>query len=205
MAIPENYINNTGSLASFLETIKTAGVPERVTFEFLKTLGFKSSNDRPIISIMKAIGFLDANGKPTEQYKRYRSYDGPKVLAEAVRNAYADIFLAHTEAQNLSLEKLKGIIASKTAKGEATVQRIAKTFQVLSKASDFSEALSEPDESPGESAFELQPSLQTLTGTPPPVHLKTPSFHFNIEIHLPTTTDITVYNAIFKSLKENLL
>ena len=29
-------------------------------------------------------------------------------------------------------------------------------------------------------------------------------FHYNIQIHLPVTTDITVYNAIFKSLKENL-
>lgn len=30
-------------------------------------------------------------------------------------------------------------------------------------------------------------------------------FHYNIQIHLPATTDISVYNAIFKSLKDNLL
>ena len=148
MAIPEANINNTGSLAKFLESIKTAGVPERVTVEFLKTLGFKSSNDRPIIPIMKGIGFLDADGKPTEQYKQYRSYDGAKVLAEAVQNAYSDIFLAHTEAYTLSLDKLKGIVASKTTKGDATIERIARTFQVLAKASDFSPSsdLVEPDE-----------------------------------------------------------
>ena len=33
----------------------------------------------------------------------------------------------------------------------------------------------------------------------------TPQFHYNIQIHLPATTDISVYNAIFKSLKDNLL
>ncbi len=29
-------------------------------------------------------------------------------------------------------------------------------------------------------------------------------YHYNIQIHLPATTDITVYNSIFRSLKENL-
>ena len=29
--------------------------------------------------------------------------------------------------------------------------------------------------------------------------------HYNIQIHLPATKDIEVYNAIFKSLKEHLI
>lgn len=83
MAIPEAYINNVGSLTKVLEDIRTAGVPERVTFEFLKTLGFKSSNDRPIIGVLKAIGFLDANGTPTDSYRSFRDPNlGPKVLHE---------------------------------------------------------------------------------------------------------------------------
>src|SRR5262245_25945468 len=205
MAIPEANINNTGSLAKFLEAIKTAGVPERVTFEFLKTLGFKSSNDRPIITIMKGIGFLDSNGKPTEQYKSYRSYEGAKVLGQALRNAYSDIFLANTKAQTLSLDKLKGIIASKTTKGDAIVERIARTFQALAKVADFSEAA---DSQAAGQTEKPQPEPEThdeLSAITPSLRGKTPAFHYNIEIHLPTTTDITVYNAIFKSLKENLL
>jgi hypothetical protein len=31
------------------------------------------------------------------------------------------------------------------------------------------------------------------------------SFHYNIQIHLPATKDVEVYNAIFKSLKEHLI
>ena len=138
MSLPEANINNTGSLAKFLDAIKTAGVPDRVTVEFLKTIGFKSSNDRPIISIMKGIGFLDGNGTPTELYKAYRGHDGAKVLAKALESSYSDIFLAHTKAQNLPLDKLKGIIASKSNKGDAIVERIARTFQVLAKVADFS-------------------------------------------------------------------
>jgi hypothetical protein len=206
MAIPEANIHNTGSLAKMLDSIKTAGVPERVTVEFLKTLGFKSSNDRPIISILKGIGFLDTNGKPTEQYKAYRSHDGARILASAVRNAYADIFLANTKAQSLPLDKLKGIIASKTSKGDASVERIARTFQVLAKAADWSaptetsQGATEPEQK--EEGAQSSTSLDEYS---PSLRGKTPSFHYNLEIHLPTTTDITVYNAIFKSLKDNLL
>ena len=206
MAIPEANVNNTGSLAKFLEAIKTAGIPERITFEFIKTLGFKSSNDRPVISVMKAIGFLDSSGKPTERYKAYRSSDGGKVLAAALQNAYEDIFLANTKAQTLSLDKLKGIIASKTTKNDATVERIARTFQVLAKAAEFSSP-SQPAQEDGSpetakapESSESQPEDQNA-----PLRGKSPAFHYNIEIHLPTTTDITVYNAIFRSLKENLL
>lgn len=32
-----------------------------------------------------------------------------------------------------------------------------------------------------------------------------PSLHYNIQIHLPPTKDVEVYNAIFKSLKEHLI
>ena len=86
MALPESYINNVGNLGKFLDAIRTAGVPERVTFEFLKTLGFKSSNDRPIIGVLKGIGFLDQNGAPTDSYRAFRDpHQGPKVLARAVR------------------------------------------------------------------------------------------------------------------------
>jgi hypothetical protein len=33
----------------------------------------------------------------------------------------------------------------------------------------------------------------------------TVGLHYNIQIHLPATKDLEVYNAIFKSLKDHLL
>jgi hypothetical protein len=32
-----------------------------------------------------------------------------------------------------------------------------------------------------------------------------PALHYNIQIHLPSTKDVEVFNAIFKSLREHLL
>ena len=211
MAIPESYINNVGSLGKFLDEVRTAGVPERVTVEFLKTLGFKSSNDRPIISVLKGIGFLDTNGTPTDLYRSFRDPDvGPKVLARAVRSAYADLYLANTKAHDLPIEKLKGIIATKTSKGNVVVKLIAGTFKALAKAADFSEASAEGEKGIVKPAEKQKVSVDsapkvTAPPSPPGIGAGMSGFHYNIQIHLPTTTDITVYNAIFKSIKEHLL
>lgn len=207
MALPEAYINNVGNLGKFLSGIQTAGVPDRVTFEFLKTLGFKSSNDRPIISVLKGIGFLDASGTPTDAYRAFRDpHSGPKVLARALRSAYSDLYLANTKAHDLPVDKLKGIIATKTAKGDAVVKLIAGTFKALAKAADFTEDSGQPTAASVDAGTGTQttPEESGNDVSPPPL-TGVSGFHYNIQIHLPTTTDITVYNAIFKSLKEHLL
>jgi hypothetical protein len=208
MSIPESYIHNVGNLAKFLDEIRNAGVPDRVTVEFLKTLGFKSSNDRPIIAILKGIGFLDQNGAPTEAYKSFRDpHQGPRILAKALRAAYSDLYLANTKAHELPPDKLKGIIAAKTSKGESVVKLIAGTFKALAKAADFSEAAEAPA-TPAKAPPKPKPGEPGEPETPDP-HSGLPkdaisNFHYNIQIHLPTTTDITVYNAIFKSLRDHL-
>lgn len=198
-------------MTRFLEAIRTADVPERVTFEFIKTLGFKSSNDRPIISVLKGIGFLDDNGSPTATYRAYRDHTrGPKVLGKALKVAYADLFLANTKAHELSTDKLKGIIAAKVSKGDAVVKLMASTFKTLAKSADFSEDVEDAGEDNAQRAAggEKEPVAAAIE---PPALPRTGSlsgagsaFHYNIQIHLPTTTDISVYNAIFKSLREHL-
>jgi hypothetical protein len=210
MALPEVYVTVPKNLVLFLQKMRSAGVPQRVTFEFLKTLGLKSSNDRSIITVLKAIGFLDASGAPTEAYKELRNQtEGPKVLAKALRNAYSDLFLANERAHELNLTALRNIVATKSTKSENIVSLIASTFSALAKAADFSDATN--DEAPERvvtSSVNGMPSLPT-EGHPlesdHPARTAKATFHYNIQIHLPTTTDVTVYNAIFKSLRENLL
>ena len=209
MPLPEAYTTIPGNIPKLLDAIQAAGVPPRVTVEFLKTLGFKSSNDRNLIRILKAIEFLDDNGVPTARYREFRDRSkGAGVLADALRFAYEDLFLAHTKAQELSTDKLKGIIATKTSKGDRVVSEIARTFQALAKKADFSASPSstapgpeEKPETPTTPGAGRPPDEPTARAPRPAGH----SFHYNIQIHLPTTTDITVYNAIFRSLKENLL
>lgn len=221
MALPESYLVSVANLARILASLQTAGVPPRVTVEFLKTLGFKSSGDRNVISVLKSLGFLDANGTPTEIYRRYRSQtDARRVLAEAIRSAYSDVFLANENAQDISVDKVKDVIATKTGKSERVVQEMARTFKALCLLADFSDKATlenDPIEDQDEAApptAEALPAIASTKGggsaqkiTVPPLrqHPSLPAFGYNLQIILPTTTDVTVYNAIFQSLRDHIL
>jgi len=188
-------MNSVGRLPQMMEAIQNAGVPARFTIEFLRSLGFKSTNDRTFISILKGIGFLDATGAPTEKYRAYKNKaEGKKILGSALRVSYDDIFLADENAQSASAEKISGIFATKTGKGSAVVKKMASTFKALADLANFNEMPKSPEIVDGQEEH-------------PPSHSskKSADFHYNIQIHLPATKDISVYNAIFKSLKDHLL
>lgn len=201
MALPQSYLTSVKNLPGIMEAIQGAGVPDKFTFEFLKTLGYSSSSDRPIIPVLKSLDFLDSSGTPTKLYRAYKDKTtARKVLGKAIRSAYEDIFLANENAQILSNEKVKGIIASITGKGETVVEKMATTFKSLCALADFSE---DTDAEVVEESIHVEE--KDNKGIEKVVVPNNPTFHYNIQIHLPITKDISVYNAIFKSIKEHLL
>jgi hypothetical protein len=68
------YLTNPAKIREFLLKIKTVGVPEKVTNNYLVSVGFKSSNDRALITVLKSLKFVDSSGKPTTRWQHYRGY-----------------------------------------------------------------------------------------------------------------------------------
>lgn len=119
--------------------MQRAGVPKRFTYDFLKQLGFASSGDRPVISVLKALRFLDDSGVPTERYRRFKDPAQARgVLAEAMREAYADVFTVDQAANGRTTNELKGIFARLSDKGDAVNTKMATTFKTLADMADFS-------------------------------------------------------------------
>lgn len=197
--LSEAYLMATKRLPEMMSAIQDAGVPARFTNEFLRSLGFKSTNDRAFISVLKGIGFLNDSGAPTERYKSYKNKsEAKKVLGNALKTFYEDLFLANEKANDLSIDKLKGIFATKTGKGDSVVQQMAATFKSLTTIADFDGANTTVKEKIEEEEEIEKPVLNGGKKA-------NAEFHYNIQIHLPVTKDISVYNAIFKSIKEHLL
>ena len=192
----ESYLTVSSRLPAMMEAIQDAGLPPRFTHEFLKSLGFKSTNDRGLIGVLKGIGFLDDSGVPVERYKAYKNKsEAKKVLGQALKLSYEDLFLASEKANDLTVEKLKGIFATKTGKGTAVVTKMATTFKALAALADFSDMPPKKTERLEERMSEKSPAMRSVSS----------EFHYNIQIHLPITKDISVYNAIFRSIKDHLL
>ncbi len=197
MATDYPYMISNNKIGPILEKIRTAEKPPKFTYELLKKMGFPSSNDRAIISLLKKLGFLSADGIPSEYYDQLKDKkEHPYVLGERIRELYSELFSINTEINSASDDDMKGAISRITGKDAKTVDRYFSTFKALCTLSKFGT----PHEK--ETKISAQPEE-----TKPPEHFTQlkPAFHYNIQIHLPATTDISVYNAIFKSLKDHLL
>ena len=199
MAETYPYVISNGKISEILEKIKTAAKPEKFTYEFFKKLGFSSSNDRAVIPMLKRLGFLTEEGSPTEYYDRLKdSTDQAFVLGERIQNLYADVYSVNTKLHSASDDELKGAFARVTGKDANAVARYVATFKALVALAKFGQSPSVKDEPKPKDPIDLQPKL-------PQSKEVQADFHYNIQIHLPATTDVSVYNAVFKSVKENLL
>lgn len=198
---PYTVANN--KVSQILGKIRAAAKPPKFTNQFLKQLGFTSSNDRAIIPILRGLGFLSSDGTPTEYYDRLKdNTDWQFVLGARMKEMYKDIFSINTEIyKDNGTEEIKGAIARITGKDEASVVRYAATFKTLAGLSVF--------DSPSPRFNAPLPKSEEEINSP---KKQSPSsnrsgnieFSHNIQIQLPATTDISVYNAIFKSIRENL-
>ncbi|MFN6964929.1 MAG: DUF5343 domain-containing protein [Pyrinomonadaceae bacterium] len=211
MAKTYPYTISNKQIGPFLAKIRSATKPERLSQQILRNWGFTASNDRALLRILKGLGFVNENGIPTEQYNRLKDgTDWKNVLGEQVRELYSDLFATDTQIHKAPDDEVKGAFSRITGQDDATVNRYFGTFKALAaqanldgntkkravQVEDVSGDQLESREHEQESNFTREPSE----------HRRSPhSFHYNIQIHLPATNDISVYNAIFKSVKDHLL
>ncbi|TFW05788.1 hypothetical protein E4K72_10865 [Oxalobacteraceae bacterium OM1] len=201
------YIISNNKIEPILKRIRTAAKPEKLGQELLGTWGFTASNDRAMTRVLKALGFLSDSGAPTADYDRLRDpQHWRKVLGERIRQTYSDLYAMDANMHSANEAEVKGAISRITGKDEETVKRYYATFKALCALADFNQEVI--DENPQKKAVEPNPTSKVPEPAPasPPsiVHPRKSEYHYNIQIHLPVTTDISVYNAIFKSLRDNL-
>lgn len=197
------YMTTARNLKPILERLKGAGTPPKFTLDFLRSLGFTSSSDRPIIGVLKALGFLSADGMPTERYNSFRDTGRSGLaMADGLRDGWAPVFLADQSANMKSSSQLTELFKSVSGKGEAVSAKMATTFKGLCEMADWDAA-----SAPSVPLSDLGPSDVDLgQEREPPRHRSgVLTLHHDVHLHLPPTSDVSVYTAIFRALKAELL
>lgn len=202
MALSSAYHLAPTRIPDFFGKIRDGQAPERFTQQLLKDWGFSSTNDRAFIPLLKSLGFLSADGKPTQRYNDYRDHSRSKqVMAAALRDAYADIFLIKEQPTTSDRQAVEGKFKSYHNVSDNVAGLMTKTFFALLSLADLRSshpAVQVEEVPPGRKE---EHSAHGLIAQPQVV---SPGLHYNIQIHLPATKDVEVYNAIFKSLREHL-
>ena len=196
-----------GNIGTLLSKIIEGSPPDKYNVEHLKGLGFKSSNDRGFIPLLKDLGFLAPDGTPTSTYNEYRNETKSKeILGRALLEAYSDIFSINENPNSADKKAIAGKFKTVHGSNDSIANLQASTFLSLLKLSDLSAARGTQTVAQVEVPNDTSPPVEeeeTVNQTKS-VTLGT-ELHYNIQIHLPATKDIEIYNSIFKSIKKNLL
>lgn len=209
MSLPTSYM--TGSftkIPQYFDTILTAKAPDKFTAKFMADLGFTSSNDRQFVNVLKAIGFLDDSGTPTERYFKFLDQSFSKqMVAEGVKEAYADLFALNTSANKMTKAEVEGKFKTMTngSKESSTIGHMASTFINLCGYADWTEIQSSSSQDlPQNVDFAQNDNSRISSSDYHSVKEHGIDLNYDIHIHLPATRDQAVYDALFASLTKHL-
>lgn len=214
MALNSSYLITTKNLESFFNSLITAKAPEAFTQKVLESLEFKSTNDRLYINLLKGLGFLDPNGVPTERYYKFLDQSQSKqVLAEAIREAYSDLFAVNIKANELTVQDVKNKFRTLTQgkNSDKVLGLMANTFTALVAYAEWGTSTKKVEEkkdkkaeNPVEQAKEPVIKEEDTEEDDGGTKLPKTQLHYNIQLHLPESRDPAVYDVLFKSLKRHL-
>lgn len=205
MALPTTYTQEFKRFSDLFEKIRDAQVPSKFTNQLLLDWGFKSKNHRAFIPVLKALGFLKEDGTPTQRYSEYRSHSASRgILGEALKDSYSDIFLIKEKPTAADKPLIEGKFKSYHNTSDTVAGLMSKTFFALLELADLDASTSNRSSNQQRAEREHDGSEETDKDS---ISKGGSSFglHYNIQVHLPATKDVEVYNAIFKSLKDHLL
>lgn len=203
--IPGNltYTTTPGKLKTVLQNLIEAERPDIFNKAYIEAyLGVSGGSAAPIPSILKRVDFVGSDGKPTEWYAKFQTDGGrPEAALHGIKKAFSEIYKKNTFAHTQSEEKIKEIIVEITGlkKSDPIVSQIYGTFDAfrsfipdkyVSSKSDTEKTSMDDDENQNSGGS------NNLNGL---------GISYHINIVLPETKDIAVFNAIFQSLKNNLL
>ena len=202
--LTQRYLSSLKNLPAIMGKIVEGTAPSKFTTAHLKSIGFKSSNDTAVLPLLKDLGFLSDDGTPTKRYHDYRDKSRSSiVMATALREAYEGVFHISEKPGPSDRSAIEGRFKSEHNVSDRVAQLSAATFLALVKLADLDaqpelpKTGSEEEEAEEENKDEKRESRSRELGS---VGLR-----YNVEIHLPASKDIEVYNSIFRSLKEHLL
>lgn len=212
MAVNLPYMVSSGTLTKILNKICDASIPENFNGDFLGTkLGFPGGNQKAFIPWAKKCKLIGEDGTPTQLYKDFRNptYRGIS-MAIALKKGYEELYVRNEYAHDLSKTDFTKLVTDTTglAHDNVIVKSIVNSFFNAKEFADFESKLNREDsETENKTTKEPKSEVDIAESTQKTIRKKQIDLGINYTINLvlPKTDDPAIFNAIFKSLKENLL
>lgn len=204
MASQAIYTPLPTAISKFLTHIQGAGVPPKMTLQYLESVGFKSKNDRPLITIFRALGFIDASGTPTDRWRAYRDKGKSRgILAAAITEAYSSLFETYPDAYRRDNEALRNYFSTHSSNlNDKTLQLVVRTFKTLADNADFGSPAAAHEILEGTTTLERTTTRRIERESSGSGGL---TININIQLQLPASEDGSVYEKFFEAMNKTIL
>lgn len=192
-----------------LDLIVSAERPDKFSSDFMSTiLKMSGGSARTVPPFLKKMQFIGPDGSPTILYSKFKT-DGGRAQAayEGLRNAFGELFRRNEYVHKADENAVKDIIVEITGlkRTDGIVRMMYQSFDAVRSfihgeiaPSISSEDSGAPDEAPSDTAH-------SSIGESQGAGVGRLGISYQINVILPETENIGVFNAIFRSLRENLL
>ena len=224
MQQPFPYVKSPGPLIQAIEQLRKS-FPSTVTADYLKQVSIAPQNESFVINTLRFLGLIDDNdAKVNERASAFFLSDEEfkPALAEVVREAYSPVFDTFGEtAWDEPEDKLISYFRQRDSASDTTGRRKAKTFMTLAElagkaqpnitASGSATATPRVAKAKAQTRKKAAPKSGRAGSKPPDSHERASphtrhvDLAVKVEVNLPATSDQAVYDAIFKSLRNNLI
>ena len=203
------YISSPGNIDKALNGIRQAAVPETVSQDFVKTiLKIPGGSGAEMTSFLKKLGLAKQDGSPNDRYRKFRNPSSSgTAIADALRQAYKPLYVRNEYAHELSDNELTGLVVEETglAHDARAARMIVSCFKHLKNFADFSKT-TEPASIDYKATAKDNDYDAGKNASATPTHSGIGlNLGYTINLNLPATTDVAVFDAIFRSIKKNLL
>jgi hypothetical protein len=214
------YISGAKNIALMLTQLRK-NFPSLVTSDTVKRLGLASNNESYVINALTFISLLDEEGKKTESAGKIFSItkddNFQEEFSSLVKSAYHELFDLHgDDAWDLEEEELLDFFRQADQTSEIIGKRQVKTFKIFAGFSGKNEL---PDLSKKSTktpapkpAVKKKVALNKTVNTPQNNHKEVDDRAKNdvaitvrVEVNLPPNGDQKTYDAIFSSIRKNLM
>jgi hypothetical protein len=200
------YSTSPGVLKRALELIVPAERPDKFGTNYMETiLKLTGGAARAVPPFLKKMKFIGADGTPTLLYSKFKT-DGGRAQAayDGLRNAFGELFRRNEYIHKADENSVKDTIVEITGlkKTDPIVRLMYASFDAVRGfiAGDVSAGTQGAKSEIDEESAGVVPRPDGSGGLDVALGLS-----YQINIVLPETENIAVFNAIFKSLRENLL
>lgn len=191
------YTTVPGKIKTLLAKIREVGVPPKVSVQWLKTVGFTSSNDPSLIGVLKQAGLIDQNSIPTPVWKKYRGANHKRVLGDAIREGYAELFAVYPDADRRPQEDLEHVFSTSSTGGKQVISKLVSTFSSLVEQAEFT---------PTELELPTGPLHAPAAQAPPPADQARaePSLHIDIQVHISPEASLEQIDGVFAAMAKHI-